>query len=176
LRTTAINGCVERSSKPCSALRTSNCELVANDTLGALIDKIEIEAKQPRRPGTLGETVRVRPEAAAEVNGLRLKPDNRNYGGPTWGALLKSIPASNSCLKVKPDRRRRQFEVWTMARSRVQIQLERAAPLPAICGFPPNGHGGLVNCDLTLNNMIKRRNYHDPVQTIPPKVRLIVNA
>jgi len=69
-----------------------------NDTLGALIDQIEIEAKQPRLPGTLGETVRVRPEAAAEVNGLRLKPDNRNYGGPTWGALLKSIAASNSCL------------------------------------------------------------------------------
>jgi pimeloyl-ACP methyl ester carboxylesterase len=84
-----------------------------SDALGALIDQIEIDAKRPRLPGTLGETVRVRPESAAEVNGLRLRPDNRNYGGPTWGALLKSIAASNSCFKVQSDRRRRQLEVWT---------------------------------------------------------------
>jgi hypothetical protein len=106
-----------------------------NDALGALIDQFEIEAKQPRLPGTLGEIVRVRPESAAEVNGLRLKPDNRNYGGPTWGALLKSIAASNSCLKVQSDRRRRQFEVWT----------DRAIACPT-----SNGASRSFACDLRL--------------------------
>ncbi len=84
-----------------------------NDPLGALIDQINLEAGQPRPSGALGETVQVRPESEAEVNALRLKPDNRDYGGPTWGALLKSIARYNSCLKVQSDRRRREHEVWT---------------------------------------------------------------
>jgi pimeloyl-ACP methyl ester carboxylesterase len=84
-----------------------------NDTLGALIDQIKIETEQPRLAGALVETVHIRPDSEAEVNALRLKPDNRDYGGATWGALLKSIARYNSCLKVKSDRRRREFEVWT---------------------------------------------------------------
>jgi pimeloyl-ACP methyl ester carboxylesterase len=83
-----------------------------NDPLGALIDQISLEAGQPRLSG-VGETVRVRAGSEAEVNALRLKPDNRDYGGPTWGTLLKSIARYNTCLKVKPDRRRRELEVWT---------------------------------------------------------------
>jgi len=84
-----------------------------SEPLGELIDHIQSDAHQPRLPGALGESVRVRSESEAEVNALRLKPDSRNHGGPTWGALLKSIAASNSCLKVQSDRRRREFEVWT---------------------------------------------------------------
>lgn len=84
-----------------------------NDPLGALVDHIKIDARPPLPPGALGETVRVRPESETEVYALRLKPDNRDYGGPTWGALLKSIASYNSCLKLQSDRRRREYAVWT---------------------------------------------------------------
>jgi pimeloyl-ACP methyl ester carboxylesterase len=99
--------------------------------LGMLIDQIGIEANQSRLPGTIAESVRVRSESGAQVNALHLKPDS-NYGGPTWGAVLKSIAASNSCLKVQPDRRRRNIEVWT----------EGAISCPTA-----NGAGHIFACD-----------------------------
>ena len=82
----------------------------------------------------LGEQIKVREASEAEVHGLRLKPDNRNYAGPTFGAFLKSIQESNSCLKVSAlDPRRRNIEVWT----------EGAITCPA-----PDGATRVFACDL----------------------------
>ena len=84
----------------------------ASDLLGALIDQIKTEAEQPPLPGLLSEQISVRSTSAAEAQSLRLKPDNRNYGGATYGALLQSIAEANTCLKVDLDRRRRKIELW----------------------------------------------------------------
>jgi hypothetical protein len=87
----------------------------------------------------LGEQIKVREASEAEVHGLRLKPDNRNYAGPTFGAFLKSIQESNSCLKVSA------LGVTSRCGPRAPLHAQRPtaqrASSPAICAIVNSGGG-----------------------------------
>lgn len=81
------------------------------DPLGHLIDQIEAEGAQTEVAGRLVERIGVGEGSRKFLQRLRLRPQTRGYGGPTYGALIKSIAASNSCVLAKLDRRRRQIEL-----------------------------------------------------------------
>jgi hypothetical protein len=46
------------------------------------------------------EEISIRDDSRAQVQSFRLRPRDGGYGGPTYGALLKSIQKSNACLKI----------------------------------------------------------------------------